>query len=98
MSNADFKKFYYPTYKAVLEGLIAEGLVPWNLVEGGYNSRLEMIADDPPPAGATYWNFDQTDMADAKKYFGDWAAIAGNVPSSLLHTGTPDEVADYVKI
>jgi hypothetical protein len=41
MSDADFKKFYWPTYKAVLEGLIAEGFVPWNLVEGGYNSRLE---------------------------------------------------------
>ena len=97
MSNADFKKFYWPTYKAVLEGLVAEGLVPWNLVEGGYNSRLEIITDDPPPAGATYWNFDQTDMTAAKKHFGDWAAIAGNVPSSILHAGTPEEVAKYVK-
>lgn len=97
MSDADFKKFYWPTFKAVLEGLIAEGLVPWNLVEGGYNTRLEAIAADPPPAGATYWNFDQTDMTAAKKYFGDWAAIAGNVPSSLLHAGTPKEIADCVK-
>ncbi|MCB9154718.1 MAG: uroporphyrinogen decarboxylase [Caldilineae bacterium] len=97
MSDADFRKFYWPTYKAVLEGLIAEGLVPWNLVEGGYNSRLAVIAEDHPAAGATYWNFDQTDMTAAKKYFGDWAAIAGNVPSSLLHTGTPEDVATYVK-
>jgi uroporphyrinogen-III decarboxylase len=81
----------------VLEGLIAEGSVPWNLVEGGYNSRLEVIAENHPPAGTTYWNFDQTDMTAAKKCFGDWAAIAGNVPSSLLHTGTPEAVADYVK-
>lgn len=97
MSDASFKKFYWPTYKAVLEGLIAEGLVPWNLVEGGYNSRLEVIANDAPPAGATYWNFDQTDMTAAKKYFGSWAAIAGNVPSSLLHTGKPEDVSDFVK-
>jgi hypothetical protein len=97
MSDADFKKFYWPTYKAVLEGLIAEGFVPWNLVEGGYNSRLEVIAADPPPAGTTYWNFDQTDMAAAKKHFGSWAAIAGNVPSSLLHAGTPEQVSDHVK-
>lgn len=97
MSNADFEKFYWPTFKAVIEGLIAEGLVPWHLVEGGYNSRLEIIAEDRPPAAATYWNFDQTDMTAAKKYFGDWAAIAGNVPSSLLHAGAPEAVADYVK-
>jgi uroporphyrinogen-III decarboxylase len=97
MSDADFKKFYWPTYKAVLEGLIAEGFVPWNLVEGGYNSRLEVIADNHPPAGATYWNFDQTDMTAAKECFGDWAAIAGNVPSSILHAATPEAVVDYVK-
>lgn len=97
MSDADFKKFYWPSFKAVLEGLIAEGFVPWNLVEGGYNSRLQVIADDHPPAGATYWNFDQTDMSAAKKHFGDWAAIAGNVPSSILHAGTATEVTDYVK-
>jgi hypothetical protein len=97
MSNADFKKFYWPTYKAVLEGLIAEGFVPWNLVEGGYNSRLETIAEDHPTAGATYWNFDQTDMGNAKKYFGDWAAIAGNIPSSLLHAGSPGDISDFVK-
>jgi uroporphyrinogen-III decarboxylase len=36
-------------------------------------------------------------MTDAKKHFGDWAAIAGNVPSSILHVGTPEEVANYVK-
>lgn len=97
MSNADFKKFYWPNFKAVIEGLIAEGLVPWHLVEGGYNSRLEIIANDPPPAGTTYWNFDQTDMVAVKKHFGSWAAIAGNVPSSMLHAGTVEQVVNYVK-
>ena len=38
MSNADFKKFYWPTLKATILGLINEGLVPFLFVEGGYNS------------------------------------------------------------
>jgi hypothetical protein len=97
MSNRDFEKFYWPTFKAVIEGLIAEGFVPWHLVEGGYNSRLEIIANDPPPAKTTYWNFDQTDMVAAKQHFGSWAAIAGNVPSSMLHAADPEQVASYVK-
>ena len=33
--------------------------------------------------------FDRTDMFKAKKVLGDNACIAGNVPASLLVTGTP---------
>ena len=29
MSDADFEELYWPTFKAVLLGLIEEGLVPW---------------------------------------------------------------------
>jgi Uroporphyrinogen decarboxylase (URO-D) len=97
MSDADFKKFYWPSLKATLLGLINEGLVPYSFVEGGYNSRLDVIADPEIPAGSTYWSFDQTDMVEVKKRFGGWAAFAGNVSASLLHTGTAAQVEDCVK-
>ncbi len=97
MSDADFKKFYWPSFKATLLGLINEGLVPYSFVEGGYNSRLEVIADPDIPAGSTYWSFDQTNMAEVKKKFTGWACFAGNVPNSLLHAGTAAQVEDYVK-
>jgi hypothetical protein len=97
MSDADFKKFYWPSFKATLQGIIAEGLVPFSFVEGGYNSRLDVIVDPDIPAGSTYWSFDQTDMAEVKKKLGGWAAFAGNVPASLLHAGTPAQVEAYVK-
>lgn len=97
MSNADFEKFYWPTLKAVILGLIEAGLVPYLFVEGGYNQRLDIIADPDIPAGHTVWMFDQTVMVEAKKKLGGWACIGGNVPGSLLKTGTPESVADYVK-
>ncbi|MFN8597534.1 MAG: uroporphyrinogen decarboxylase family protein [Anaerolineae bacterium] len=97
MSNADFKKFYWPSLKATLLGLINEGLVPYLFVEGGYNSRLDTIADPDIPAGSTYWSFDKTDMQEVKKKLGGWACFAGNLPNSMLHAGTPAQVADYVK-
>lgn len=43
------------------------------------------------------WAFDQTDMAKAKEIIGDVACIAGNVPSSLLTVGTPNQVKNYVQ-
>mgnify|MGYP000945072080 CR=1 FL=1 len=97
MSNADFKKFYWPSLKATLIGLVNAGLVPYLFVEGGYNQRLDVIADPEIPAGSTYWTFDKTDMQAVKRKLGGWAAFGGNVPNSMLHAGTPAQVTDYVK-
>jgi len=97
MSNKDFETFYWPTLKAVILGLVEEGVVPYLFVEGGYNDRLDIITDPDIPAGTTIWIFDQTDMKEVKKRFTGWACFGGNVPVSLLKTGTPERVADYVK-
>jgi hypothetical protein len=97
MSDKDFKKFYWPTLKAVLLGLIEAGTVPYLFVEGGYNQRLDVITDPDIPAGHSVWMFDKTDMAEVKKKFTGWATFGGNVPASLLKAGKPQEVADYVK-
>jgi hypothetical protein len=96
MSDADFRTFYWPTLKAVMLGLIEEGVVPLMFAEGGYNSRLAAIADNDLPAGSVVWLFDQTDMAAAKRLLGGRACIAGNVPSSLLAVGTAAEMEQYV--
>jgi hypothetical protein len=95
LSDAQFKKFYWPNFKKLLEGLINEGCVPSPFVEGSYNTRLEVIRDIPK--GATFWSFDATDMAKAKKMLGDVACIGGNVPTDLLSVGTPQQIKDYVK-
>lgn len=97
MSNNDFKTFYWPTLKAVVLGLIEEGVVPYLFVEGGYNQRLDIIADHDIPPGKTIWIFDQTDMTEVHKRFAGWACFGGNVPASLLKAGNPEEVADCVK-
>jgi uroporphyrinogen-III decarboxylase len=95
MSDEQYKRFYWPTFRKVIVGLIAEGLVPFIFAEGAYNSRLEIVKDIP--RGRTLWLFDDTDMAKAKKILGDTACIAGNVPISLLSTGMPDEVEAYCR-
>ncbi len=96
MSDADFRTFYWPTLKAVMKGLVEQGIVPAMFAEGGYNKRLEVIADDDLPAGSVLWMFDQTDMAAAKRALGGHACIAGNVPTALLALGAVEEVREYV--
>ena len=97
MSDADFKELYWPTFKAVLLGLIEEGLVPWVFVEGSYNERLEVIADEDIPAHRMIWMFDATDMERAKAVVGKRQCIGGNVPAALFAMGTPEEMDAYVK-
>jgi hypothetical protein len=95
LSDEQFKKFYWPTLKKVMMGLIAEGCIPFPAAEGGYNSRLEVVKD--LPKGKTCWMIDQTDMTKAKKTLGAVACLAGNMPSALLNLGTPQQVKDYAK-
>ncbi|MCB0212001.1 MAG: uroporphyrinogen decarboxylase [Anaerolineae bacterium] len=97
MSNKDYEKFYWPTFKAVLLGLIEQGTVPYLFVEGGYNQRLDIITDPDIPAGSTIWLFDHTDMKEAKKKLGGWACFGGNVPGSMMKAGTPQDIENYVK-
>ena len=95
MSDKQYEKFYWPTFRKVIMGLIDEGCVPMLFAEGKYNNRLEIVKD--LPKGKVMWHFDQTDMARAKEILGDTACIAGNVPSSLLRTGTPRAVKEYCR-
>jgi hypothetical protein len=91
MSPKQYEKFYWPSLKRVMEALINEGLTCMMFAEGSYNTRLEIVKDDFPKGSAIWW-FDQTDMGLAKKILGDKFAIQGNVPSSLMVTGSPADV------
>jgi len=93
MSVEQFQKFYWPSLRKVIDGLVADGFVPYLFAEGAYGTRLETIAD--VPKGRTLWQFDHTDMRRAKEILGGVACIQGNVPISLLQLGTADQVKAY---
>lgn len=95
LSDEQYKKFYWPTFRKLLMGFIDEGIIPFLFAEGGYNSRLEIVQD--LPKGKVIWWLDHTDMAQAKKILGASNCIGGNVPPDLLAVGTPQQVKDYVK-
>jgi len=95
MSDEQYEKFYWPTLREVMMGMINEGLIPMPFAEGRYNRRLEVIKD--LPRGSAVWWFDQTDMANAKKILGDTICIAGNIPVSTLRTGTPQDVKEVCR-
>jgi len=95
ISDEQFKKFYWPTLRKVMIGLIYNGCIPFPAAEGYWNTRMEVMQDIPK--GKTLWMIDQSDMALVKKTVGQNACLFGNMPSSKLSLGTPQEVEGYVK-
>jgi hypothetical protein len=95
MSEEQFKTFYWPTLRRVSMALIEEGFIVRMFAEGGYQSRLNIIRD--LPKSRAVWYFDRTDMANAKEALGDVACVMGNVPVSLIHSGTAQEVEAYCR-
>ena len=95
LSDEQFKKFYWPTFKQVMLGLIEGGCIPFPALDGSWGSRLKIIQDIPK--GKTVWMVDQSDMEKTKETLGKNACLIGNVPSSMLKLGTPDGVKDYCK-
>ncbi len=95
MSQEQFKKFFWPTLRELMVTLINEGLNPCPLWEGDCTTRLDVIKDIP--AGKACYAFEATDMAKAKEILQGTVCIRGNVPLSILATGTPDDVRAYCK-
>jgi hypothetical protein len=95
MSDKQFDTLYWPSLKKIIDALIKEGLVVNLFAEGSFNTRLEKV--DQFPKGTVHWMFDRTDMANAKKLLGKNCSISGNIPSSVLVAGTPQEVKTYCK-
>jgi uroporphyrinogen-III decarboxylase len=90
MSPQQFKLFFWPSLRKFMFDLIDAGLIPMPLWEGDCTSRLETIADIPS-GKAIYW-IERADLVRAKQVLGDVVCLRGNVPASMLTTGTPDEV------
>ena len=95
MSDEMYKKFYWPSLQRYIIALTEKNLVPVIYCEGKYDTRLDYLKD--VPKGKVIYDFEDIDMANAKKEFKDIACIAGNLPNYLLSYGTKYEVVEYVK-
>ncbi|MFB0563535.1 MAG: uroporphyrinogen decarboxylase family protein [Candidatus Lokiarchaeia archaeon] len=95
MSDEQFEKFYWPSLKQIFLELIKAELTPLPFFEGDYDPRLKYLEE--LPKGKIIGHFDRTDVFKAKEIIGDVMCIKGNVPASLLCTGTPRQVEEYCK-
>lgn len=95
MSLKQFKEFYWPTLQQLIFDLVEADCTPYLLIEGMYNTRLDIIRE--VPKGKCIYHFEGTDIFEAKKKLGDTVCIMGNMPNSLLVTGSVDQIKDHTK-
>ncbi len=95
MSLKQFRQYYWPTLQKLILDLVENGCTPYMLIEGLYNTRLDIIKD--VPRGKCIYHFEGTDIFEAKKKLGDTVCIMGNMPNSLLATGSVEQVRQHTK-
>jgi uroporphyrinogen-III decarboxylase len=96
MSVPQFEKFYWPTFKKLILGVVKEGCAPMMVIDGSYNEkRLKIISD--LPRTCCVWTMEKTDMFKAKEILGNSACISGNVLAAQLYTQTPQAIKEYCR-
>jgi len=95
LSKEQFDTFYWPTFKKLVVSLCERGAMPNIFLEGHFDSRIEYLLEFPK--GKFTAGFDASDIFRVKDILKGHCCISGNVPVSLLQTGTKDEVIAYCK-
>ena len=94
-----YDKLYIPIAKKMIDAWVARGHNVWCHWDNDLTAHLPSIKTlaDGVPKGRLLMDFEKTDMKQAKEILGGTIPICGNVPSSLLVFGTPEEVDEYCR-
>ncbi|MCL4489123.1 MAG: hypothetical protein M1570_13485 [Chloroflexi bacterium] len=91
-----WNRFVWPYYLKIVDALIARGVTPVLHWDQDWTRDLERLKE--LPSKKCLMNPDgMTDMTKFKEVAGDRMAMMGDVPASLLVTGTPEDVFKYVR-
>jgi hypothetical protein len=94
MGIKDFEKFYWPTFKKLVEALWDAGAAPLLFVEHDWTRFLDHLSE--LPAG-TQMMFEYGDPKTIKEKLGKKHIISGLYPLTLLAQGTKEQCIDKAK-
>ncbi|HCX63974.1 MAG TPA: uroporphyrinogen decarboxylase [Eubacteriaceae bacterium] len=94
LRNKDFDKFYWPTFKKMVEGLVDAGTATNIFVEQDYTRFLDHLNDLPE---GQVLLFEYGDPKEIKQKLGDKHIISGLYPVTLLRNGSKQECVDKAK-
>ncbi len=96
LSPQEFDRFYWPSFKRVLEIIIGAGHTVRAYLEGDWSHHWHHMLE--LPRGKVLCDIDnQGDIFNAKKEIGHHQCLAGGIKDSQFILGTPEEMRQQVK-
>ena len=94
-----FDKIFWPIAKKMIDIFVKHGFKVHNHWDNDLTPHLNTMSHmaDGLPKGKILLDLEKTDMKKAKDILGDKVCLFGNVPSSILVYGTPQEVDKYCR-
>ena len=90
-----YKEFFGDPLKEVIIILFDEGMQSLVFFEGHHEPHLETILELPRGWGMAH--FEKTDIIKARKLLKDNCCVVGGLPISLVISGTPERIDNYIK-
>jgi uroporphyrinogen-III decarboxylase len=94
LREKDFSKFYWPTFKRLVDGLYENGQPSLLFVEHDWMRFLDSLYELPEN---TRMMFEYGDPKTVKEKLGDKHILTGFYPTGLLKTGTKEQCIDKAK-
>lgn len=91
----DFEKFYWPTFKRIVETFVGAGLYVLPAFEGDWTRYIDFLQE--LPAKKVIGHFESGDPKLYKEKLGKTMCITGLFPTSLLWYGTAEECKNEAK-
>jgi uroporphyrinogen-III decarboxylase len=96
MSTKDVEKFYWPSFRKVIQATIDNGYIPTIFFEADWTNHMHLLAD-LPTGGPMYVSFEDTKRDLINKYVPKNVIRGRSYPFVLLRTGTKQECVDEAK-
>ena len=94
LSPRIWERFVWPYLQQQINKVVEAGLIPLLHLDSNWDRELERFKDFSK--GKIIMALDgETDIFSAKEILGDHICLMGDVPSSMLAFGTPDDVYQY---
>ncbi|MHA1786386.1 MAG: uroporphyrinogen decarboxylase family protein [Candidatus Helarchaeota archaeon] len=97
ISPRQFEDIFFDSFKKQIHTIVKAGFRPLMHLDNDYTLMLEHFKEIVPKHSGAILHMDTTDIYKAKEILGDYMALMGNLPPSLMVLGSPNEVEKKCK-
>ncbi len=95
MNKKQFEKFYWPSFKNIVQTILDKGAQAMVVLEGDWTPHMEYLTEFPK--GSLIANIEYADFAEVKKKYGSYFSIQGGLDCGVLKYSTKEECINFTK-